>query len=135
MLIDINSPTSDRELRWFAGLWFPALCLAAGFFAIRHHASPIAVAIWISGGALAAAGLMRPAIIRPLFRTLIWLTFPIGWVLSHALLLVLYYVIVTPIGVLVRRFQDPMERTFDRAAKSYWTPRESAESHRYFRQF
>jgi len=135
MLIDIRSPLSDRELRWFAGLWFPVLCGMAGLFAVRHGAAPIAIAVWLSGAIVAVAGLLRPRIMRPLYRTLTWLTFPIGWVLSHVLLLVLYYIVITPLGVLVRLFHDPMERSFDKGATSYWTPRESAAPDRYFRQF
>jgi hypothetical protein len=135
MLIDIRSRASERELRWFAGLWFPALCLMVGWFALRRNVPTAAYVVWIAGASLSIAGLARPAIIQPVYRGLIWLTFPIGWVVSHVILLVLYYAVITPIGVLVRMFFDPLERRFESKADSYWFPRESAEPRRYFRQF
>jgi hypothetical protein len=60
--------------------------------------------------------------------------FPIGWVMSHAILILAYFLILTPIGWLMRFFHDPMQRSFDRDSKSYWLPWESSDSERYFRQ-
>src|SRR5262245_31042698 len=135
MLIDPSSPVSDRALRWFAGLWFPALCVMAGLAARRHDALLVAYLAWTAGALLSIAGLMRPSVVRPIYRVLMGVTYPIGWVTSHVLLFVLYYVVITPVGVLVRMFHDPMGRRLDRAEASYWTPRESPQPGRYFRQF
>lgn len=135
MLIDVRSVTSDRELRWFAGLWFPGLCLMVGLFAVRHDAQLAAYSVWIAGSLLSIAGLIRPATIKPLYRALVWLTYPIGWIMSYVILLLLYYAVITPIGVLMRMFYDPLERAFDTKSESYWFPRESPEPRRYFRQF
>ena len=61
----------------------------------------------------------------------------IGWILSSVVLAVLYYLVLTPIGVLLRLTgYDPMKRRFDRTAKTYWLPRNSdTETERYFKQF
>ena len=50
---------------------------------------------------------------------------------------VIYYIVLTPIGLFLRLTgYDPMQRRFDRAAKTYWTPREQEEkTKRYFQQF
>ena len=135
MLIDTSAPVTNRQLRWFAGLWLPLFLVIAGLSAFRQDARAVAGAIWAVAVVLSVAGLLRPSIVRPVYRGLIWLTFPIGWLLSHALLLTLYYVVITPIGLLVRVFYDPLERAFDRTAASYWSPREQSEPQRYFRQF
>ena len=135
MLIDPNSPVPDRALRWFAGLWFPALCVMVGLAARRHDALLVAYFVWTAAALISIAGLIRPSVVRPIYRVLIWVTYPIGWLTSHVLLFVLYYVVITPVGVLVRMFHDPMGRRFDRAEASYWTPRESPQPNRYFRQF
>lgn len=135
MLIDLTSKPAARELRLFAGLWFPAMCIVLGVAARRSGADGIAYTIWVTGVALGVSGLVRPAIIRPVYTGLIVLTFPIGWLMSHVLLLVMYFLVITPIGWLVRQFQDPMERSLDRQATSYWTPREASPPTRYFNQF
>jgi hypothetical protein len=79
--------------------------------------------------------LARPRVIRPLYVGLSRATLPIGWVVSHVLLAVIYFGIITPVGLLVRAFRDPLERALEPGARSYWVPREQAQPNRYFRQF
>ena len=46
--------------------------------------------------------------------------FPIGWVVSHLLLGVVYFLVLTPIGLTLRALgRDPLERRFDQSASSY----------------
>ena len=54
------------------------------------------------------------------------------WILG-----LIYYLVLTPIGLLMRVFgKDPMRRRLDRTAESYWIERdEAAASERYFKQF
>ena len=71
----------------------------------------------------------------PLFRAWMTIFSPIGWIVSHAVLAIVYYGILTPIGLLLRLFRDPMLRRFDPDAASYWMERESDDDlSRYFRQ-
>lgn len=62
---------------------------------------------------------------------------PIGWSISHALLALIYYAVLTPIGLVMRLLgNDPMQRRLDRAATTYWSEhRPPADPKRYFRQF
>src|SRR2546428_85204 len=132
MLLQSNRPASSQTLRWFAGVFFPLFCAGVGAYARRHDASVIAVAVWAAGGMIAIAGLIRPSLIRPVYTTLNRATYPLGWVLSYALLLTIYFAIITPVGWVLRRFHDPMDRRFDPDASSYWTPRAAVNADRYF---
>ncbi|MBT2383374.1 hypothetical protein [Streptomyces sp. ISL-11] len=38
------------------------------------------------------------------------------------LLIAVYYLLVTPIGLLSRLVRDPLTRRWDRGARSYWIP-------------
>ncbi|MCA9292804.1 MAG: hypothetical protein KDA20_03225 [Phycisphaerales bacterium] len=62
---------------------------------------------------------------------------PIGWTISTTLLGVVYILVFTPIGLVLRTFgHDPMQRGFDRQRASYWsTHAPPPESRRYFRQY
>lgn len=134
-LLRLNLAPSKRELRWFAGLWFPLFWGMVGWLALRRwHAPNAAYGIWGVAAALAIAGSIAPAVIRPLYSAMMRITFPIGWVMSYVVLVVAYFGVLTPIGWLLRRFHDPMERKLDRAAKSYWTRWEPSDPSRYFRQ-
>jgi hypothetical protein len=135
MLINLQNKATDTQLRWFAGLWFPAMCLMIGWMGLSRGAGRWPYALWAFGIGLGAAGLAVPRIIAPVYRGLIIATFPIGWAVSHIILRVMYYLVITPVGWLVRRFFDPMERRFRSDASSYWEPREQSAPSRYFRQF
>ena len=133
-LLQLDVMPSARQLRWFAALWWPAMCAVIGTVAFRKGYATAAFSIWIAGGLLALAGSWRPAILQPLYVGLMRLTYPIGWVVSHLVLAVIYFAIITPIGFLVRIFHDPMERNLDRSTSSYWIPRQPSDPDRYFRQ-
>ena len=54
--------------------------------------------------------------------------FPIGLVISHAILAAVYYAVLTPIGLLMHLVgRDPMRRRFDPQAESYWIERKPDE--------
>jgi Saxitoxin biosynthesis operon protein SxtJ len=134
-LFQLNLKPSTKELRWFAGLWFPLFAAMVAWLLFRRfHASMAALSVAGTVAALACAGLVWPGVIRPVYLGMMRLTFPIGWVVSHVILFVAYFLVITPVGFVVRLFHDPMQRQFDRAARSYWIPREQPERSRYFRQ-
>ncbi len=83
-------------------------------------------------------GWVIPSFMRLVFVGMSYLAWPIGFVVSHVVLAAVYYLVLTPIGLLMRVFgYDPMARRFDREAASYWHERATAgsEAKRYFRQF
>ena len=76
-------------------------------------------------------------LVRPVYLGLILITFPIGWIISFIVMAVFYFLILTPVGILFKLIKrDPLHRTFDRTADSYWVPHRTADSvKRYFNQF
>lgn len=66
-----------------------------------------------------------------------YLAFPVGLVVSFLILAAVYYLVLTPTGLVMRPVgYDPMHRRFDAQAGSYWSPRQSPrDPGRYFRQF
>lgn len=135
-MVDINWNPDARTLRWFASLQIVFFCVIAWLW--RASLGPAGVTLLILASAIVGGvGLARPAWIRPVYIGWMVAVFPIGWVMSHVLLAVIYYAVLTPIALLVRwRRGDPLQRQFDAAAPTYWTPRRPAENtERYFRQY
>ncbi|MFN7962698.1 MAG: hypothetical protein U0002_15625 [Thermoanaerobaculia bacterium] len=62
---------------------------------------------------------------------------PMGWTVSHLVLGLVYFGLLTPIGWLLRRFRpDPLKQRLDRSAKSYWVEHKTpSDLERYFRQY
>lgn len=62
---------------------------------------------------------------------------PIGFVASYLVLALLYFCVLTPIGILMRSVgYDPLKRKLDNGADTYWVRRERQRKRGdYFRQF
>jgi hypothetical protein len=135
-MVEINWNPDARTLRWFAGLQIVFFCIVAWLW--RTALGPTGGTVLVLASALAGAiGLVRPVWIRPAYIAWMVAVFPIGWVMSHVVLAVIYFAVLTPIALLVRwRRGDPLQRQFDAAAPTYWSPRRPAENtERYFRQY
>lgn len=136
-MIKINRNPSPRELRQFVYFWLPAAVAVLGAMARwRFHAPKTALVIWSVGAVLTLAGIAIGSLRRPLYIGWMTAVYPIGWTVSHLLLLIVFCLLVTPVGLLMRLRHDPMARRLDRTAKTYWLtrPRKSGTAS-YFQQY
>lgn len=136
-LITINRHPDRKALNEFSefGMFFLGM-VAAPLTYFRGH-STFAAVLWFAAVVLRLTGLLRPTWLRPIFVGLMIATWPIGWVISHLALGLLYYGVFTPIGVFFRfTGRDAMTRRFDRNAPTYWEPYNPDRGiDRYLRQF
>ena len=97
----------------------------------------IATALFLLSGYCALFALVYPKALRPVYLTLTAATYPIGFVVGHLLVAIVYYVILTPVALVFKLIgRDAMHRQFDPGAESYWLRRKPpADKRRYFRQF
>ncbi len=133
----VNRNQTPRELRWF-GLLLPIFVALAGAIARwRFEAPTAALGIWSAGGALAALYWVAPSLRRQILVGWMYAALPIGWTVSHLMMGVVYFAVVTPIGLVSRLVRgDTLHRAIDRDTRTYWTerPRRSG-TRRYLRQF
>jgi len=137
-MIEIRRNPSVRELRFFAGLIFPAFWgIVAFLLHWRAGETTIAITIALAAGVISLAGLAEPRFMRFVYLGMIYATYPIGFVISHVLLAVVYYVVVTGIAVLLRLLgKDPLNRRLDPEAESYWIQRNpTTDTTTYFKQY
>lgn len=133
----LNRNPSPRELAWFGWL-LPAFVAVSAWLLYRGGAAP-----WVAQGVVAAGVVLTLAFaLVPSWRTRLYVAwmrvvFPIGWIVSHGLLAFIYFLIVTPIGRLLRLTgRDPLRRRIDRSAPTYWQIRMPERSvQHYFRQY
>jgi len=110
-MISVQWNPERKQLRQFAGIWFPAFCALVGWIVGKKtgHWGVIEIA-WMTCGGIAVAGFFYPPLIRPVFVGLILLTYPIGWVVSHLLLGAIFYLLFLPIGLVLRwTGHDPLQ--------------------------
>jgi hypothetical protein len=135
-LLQINWKPNRRELRQFAALWLGFFGLIGSYCRWVHDSSTAAIVLWAIS-VVGVGGWFVPSLIRPLYVVWIALAMPIGWTVSHLLLLAMFYLVFTPIGLIIRACgYDPLARRFDRTAASYWREHDRNPGFdRYFKQF
>lgn len=137
-MISINWHPSDRELRQFAGIWFPLFwVIVGGLILWRGGSSFVAGSIVVVAVVVGIVGLVWPRVMRPIFVGWMCAAFPIGWVVSHLLLAVVFYCVITPLGLVMRLCgRDKLRMRMEPEAKTYWVRKPQAPpASRYFRQF
>jgi Saxitoxin biosynthesis operon protein SxtJ len=134
---DIQFQPNRSTLRQFAGLWLVFFGGVALWQArVKGHTS-----LGLSFAALALvvglAGLTRPEWVRFIYVGWMVLAFPIGWTVSQVMLLVMFYGLFMPIGLVFRLIgRDPLQCARPSSRESYWSPKSApADLRRYFKQF
>jgi hypothetical protein len=133
-LISINWQPTDRQLRQFGVACLIAFPMLTWIWVGGIQAVSVAAAI---GLACTALGWAWPWAIRPLYLALSVLAVPLGMILGEIFLLLIYFSVVLPIGVMFRiRRRDALKLDFDRHRDSYWEPKKQPQNAKsYFRQF
>ncbi|MFC2161906.1 SxtJ family membrane protein [Acidobacteriota bacterium] len=131
-----NIKSGKKDLRKFGVTIGIALTLLGVLF--LWQGKEIYVYFFILSATLIFHSLLIPNLLKPLQK--IWMTFAVmmGWFMSRVLLSILFYIIVTPIGLITgiigKRFLD---LKFEKSKESYWNFRQAKEVKRsdYERQF
>jgi hypothetical protein len=136
-IIKINDNPSTRELRQFAGIWFPLFWVIIGSFIYAAGARSGALAAIGAGAIAGAIGVARPRFIHPIYLLWMYAAYPIGFVVSHLLLGAIFYLLVTPVGLLMKLIgYDALRRRLRTGEPSYWVRTDMAtDKKQYFRQF
>lgn len=146
-LVQINWRPDRNELRKFGfislvafgslGIWLFFRQSIFGIDLSPKTAQMAAYVCWGLAGASLAGSLTVPEALRPLYVTLTAVSLPIGYVVSHVLMAVVFYGLLTPIALFFRvTGRDALQRRLEPSAKSYWQPRQVVQDRaRYFKQF
>ncbi len=136
-VIEINRNPSRKELNQFGFIWLGFLILFGllAWFKLESHTA--ATVIWLLAIVVPVIGWLVPAFMKVVFLGLSYAAFPIGFVVSHVVLAAVYYLVLTPIGLVMRLFRyDPMSRALEPDRSSYWIEREpQPDPKQYFRQY
>lgn len=134
---DIPFHPDRKTLRQFAVLWLVFFGGMALWQALVRHRTGLGLSIGALAMVVGLAGLTRPDWIRLIFVGWMILAFPIGWTISQLVLLILFFGLFTPIGLIFRVIgRDPLQRARPLNVESYWTPKPAtADVRRYFKQF
>ena len=118
-----------KDLRKF-GLMVGGILLLLGFFLLwRGRHATIQISLWAISGSLIVFGAIAPKVLRPVYVA--WMKFALilGWVNSRILLSLIFFLLFTPIGLIMRLFgRDALNRGMSGESDSYWVKREPITS-------
>ena len=114
----IKTPTK-KELRKFGVVIF--ICLGIiGSFLLGDKAN-FAFGLWGVGLASFAIGLSRPQVLGLPYRMWMKLALVMGFITNHIILAGMFYLVVTPIGILMRVLgRNTVQAKIDKNIRSYW---------------
>jgi|SRR5271170_2901599 len=111
--------SSDRSFGIVFGIFF----VLVGLSPLRAH-HPVRGWAFPVAGLFLAVAFLNPAWLRPLNKLWTKLGILMGRVVSPVITALLFYLVVTPTGLLFRLFgKDPLRLAFEPGAKSYWIER------------
>lgn len=136
-LVQINWKPEEKTLVQFSELWMFFLGMVMAPLSYYQGNTKTAVVFWCLAVLGRLVGMIKPSWIKPLFLGLSILTFPIGFVVSHVVLFLVFALVFTPVGLWFRIMgRDSLHRRFDPDAKSYWEAYNPDRGRaRYLRQF
>ncbi len=131
-----NIRSGKREVRRFCFLLAVTCALLAGLLLWRGKAGfPVAAGVAVL---FAAGGLFSPQRLAFVHRLWMMLALVLGWLTTRVVLTVLYFAVITPIGLFARLTgRDPLDLKLAGNRESYWVrrPDEPSEGRRYETQF
>ena len=131
-----NIRKDNKAIRDFGILIGFILLIIAGILFYKERESY--ELIILLGIAFIGLGLGMPIFLKPFY--LVWMIFAtiLGWIMTRVILSLLFFIIVTPIGLIPRFFgKQFLELRWDKSKDSYWNYRttEHLKKENYEKQF
>jgi len=115
----MEQSATRKELRQF-GLLVGAVFTVIGLWPLVFRGEPLRLWAIGVGGLLIAFGGILPQLLRPIHKGWMWVGHILGWINTRILLSIVFYAMVTPIGLVFRLMgKDTMRRAFAESSTTY----------------
>lgn len=131
----MTPPGDRRQLRSF-GLLVGGIFVTIGLWPAIVRGGPLRLWALVLGIGLVLPALIAPPSLRPIHRMWMVLANALGWVNTRLVLGVIFFGLITPVG-LVRRLlsKDPLGREFEADLETYRVPQHPRSRTRLRHQF
>ena len=137
-MIQLDLNPSHKKLRQFGLVALIMLTIIALLLGWRFNLPKgVVIGLCAAGAVLFIISRISTRLIWPVYAGLMVVSFPIGWVISHLVMGLFFFGVITPVGLVFRLLgRDALHRKWDPNADSYWVKYPRPDSvKRYFRQF
>lgn len=124
----MKEKTEKKDLRQF-GIVLGIILLVIGL--VHYFKEHVNVYPYLFGfGVLfLLIGLVYPPLLKPIYIVFRKVTHAIGWFNTRVILILVYYLILTPIGLVMQLFRhDPLRKKQEKDVETYWIKRENITS-------
>ncbi len=130
-----SSPTERRQLVTFGVTMAIAFAIVAAIRTWRRGLDAITIVVFVVAALFLLIAVVAPTLLAQVYR--VWMRFAeiLGWINTRILLILIFYLVVTPLGLVMKLIRRP---PLDMARRdSYWTdpPRNSYGDRHYEKQF
>ena len=106
-----------------------AFCLLAIGLVLLLRRKSLFMVLWAIGLIFFILAQARAVSLRPIYKIWMGLAFCLGRVNTRIILMLVYYLVVTPIGLILRLFRkDLLNLKPEKGAQTYWLKRELKNS-------
>lgn len=131
----MDAVVEKKELRNF-GLMVGGVFFLLGIWPVLRYGEGVRLWAIVPASVLVPLGLVAPALLAPLFRGWMKVGHVMGWINTRIILGILYFGLITPMGVIMRLFGwDSMRRALSPDAESYRVVRPARPRTHMTRQF
>jgi hypothetical protein len=124
-----------RVVRQFAALCAVAFVGIAFWQWLGRDRSELAIVLSVAGVVSGLAGWLAPQGFRWVYTGAMVVVFPVGFLVSQIVLLLVFYGVFLPVGLVLRaRGWDPLRRRA-REGSGWETRKKTGDRRRYFRQY
>ena len=137
MLIEINWKPDRKQLRTFGLVMLVCFAVIGLLLAWRFHSVTVLYVCLGIGCVFVIGGFLVPPLGRALYLFWMGIGFVVGSIVMPILIGIIYYLVLTPIGLVLRwRGRDSMRRRRATPGESYWVEfPHRTEPKSYERQF
>ena len=130
-----NIKTGKKDIRSF-GITFGIILLVVSLLLFYYDNETYEI-VAIIAVVFIGVGLIIPILLKPFF--IIWMTFAVilGWVMTRVILSIIFYLVMTPIGLITRFLGEDFLALKKIDSSSYWNQRDLRieKSQDYEKQF
>ncbi len=114
-----NDSLDNSQLRKFGFILSFGICGIFGILLPYQATHPMPTWPWLVGAAVLAVSLIRAQWLKLIYTPWMKLGAILGWINTRIILGVIFFFIITPIGLIMRLKHDPMQRQYDPKANTY----------------
>lgn len=118
---------TTKDLRSFGLIMAGMICLVFGLLIPWLWNAGFSIFPWLLGGGFGITALLTADSLGPVYRIWMKIGNVLGWINTRLILGLVFYVIMTPFGLIAGLFRDPLQRKQEPTAKSYRSPSETPD--------